>query len=100
MSDVAKLAVVPIDRSGRPQPDVIDILEQLLDRATSGELQSIAFAYAAADGGAGHGSVYGERPGDCHLIATALLCLQHDFVCEVELSTVTRPASPELDPSA
>jgi hypothetical protein len=100
MSDVAKLAVVPIDRTGRPQPDVIDVIERLLERAHTGELQSIAFAFAAADGTTGHGSVYGERPGDYHLISTGLLCLQHDFVCDVEQSSITRSAPPEQDPVA
>lgn len=84
MADVAKLAVVPIDRTGRPQSKVIEYIEGLLARAAVGEIQSIAVAYACADGASGNGHFYGERPGDYNLIATALLCLQHDFVCELE----------------
>ena len=86
MSEVAKLAVVPIDRTGRPQSEVIAFLEAILARAETGEIQSIAVAYALASGHGGTGSRYGERPGDCYAVGTALMCLQHDFVCEIEQS--------------
>jgi hypothetical protein len=99
VADVSKLAVVPIDRTGRPQPSVIAFVEGLLERASRGEIQSIAVAYTRANGYAGTGTAYGERPDDCYAIGTAILCLQHDFVCEMEQGT--RPAeTPPPSPAA
>lgn len=94
MSEVAKLNVVPIDRTGRPQQNVIDAITDLLARAKVGEIQSIAYAYARSNNQLGYGTTYGECPVDSFILGSALLCLQHDYVCKVE----TEPAEPPLSP--
>jgi hypothetical protein len=52
---VAVLNVVPVDRTGSPQKNVIAYIEGLLVRARSGEVQSIITAWVQANGKPAHG---------------------------------------------
>lgn len=92
---VAILNIVPVDRTGAPQKDVIEYIEGLLARARTGELQSIAVAYAVSGGAAGQGAAYGKCPGDHFIIAGALLMAQHELAHEMSATSKDAPPPPE-----
>ncbi len=92
---VAVLNVVPVDRTGRPQANVIEQLEAMLARARSGELQSFHMAYVRANGRAAQAWAYGERDTDHDAIGGALITIQHQYVNMLELSEMPAPTSEE-----
>ena len=94
--NVAKLNVVPVDRSGSPQANVIKFIEGLLARARTGELQSIAVAYVRANGYAANGVSWGERGTDCYPMATGLICAMHEYAVDMEKTSVDSAPPPEM----
>lgn len=83
--NVAQLSVVPVDRTAgaRPQTGVIEFVERLLLRAKSGELQSIAVAYANAVGNPATGYYRGERQADAWILAAGVLCLAQETAASI-----------------
>jgi hypothetical protein len=97
---VAVLNVVPVDRTGAPQKNVIAYIEDLLVRARSGEVQSIITAWVQANGKPAHGMMWGERPQDYYLMGTALLFAEHEFVSDAESVALAKAEQePEPEPA-
>jgi hypothetical protein len=75
VSNVISLA--PGNVPGEPDPDIIAVLESLLERARQGHLTGLAYATVALDGaqGTGWSGVAGTR----HPLGTAVMMLNHRY---------------------
>lgn len=59
MSNIVNLRGEVPASAGEPQPDLIEALEDLLERARSGEVQGVSMAYIYRDMAVSHGA-YGQ----------------------------------------
>lgn len=96
---VTALKVVPVDRTGAPQENVIAYLEDMLVRARRGEVQSIITAWVQANGRPAHGMMWGQREQDFFLMGTAMIYAQHDFACEGRSDPLEKPDPTDPEPA-
>jgi hypothetical protein len=59
----------------QPQPDVIEFIENLLERAKAGRVQSVAVCYVTEDYHPADGWMHGDRLIDRFILPTAVSCL-------------------------
>jgi len=85
--NVVKLNVVPTDPAAgcEPQENVIERLESLLERAKSGEIQSVVAAYVNASGRIGYSQSFGERETDHFMIHAALNFAVHELCADMSI---------------
>lgn len=81
MNKVVSLHGGPIGPAGPSEPDetVIAVLEDLLERAKTGEIRSIAYAYLLPEYTLGTGWAGAETGGNGISLGFAVSALQHEY---------------------
>jgi hypothetical protein len=81
MNKVVSLHGGPIGPAGPSEPDetVIAVLEDLLERAKTGEIRSIAYAYLLPEYALGTGWVGADQAGGGIALGFAVSALQHEY---------------------